>query len=180
MTRRPPRRFANGSRLALSFLLGTTPLLGGCGSSSSHRSASTALRSISGSRLAASQGQRVAVVCRDAETSEDQNVVTQFAAEGARILSPAIPRSLRIASAHIAREGVRLRSMVAGSTSGSALAEDITAESQILRRSAGLDQIRTDQAALLTALHHRVAAAQTAGVPGCDGVTPGALPNISG
>lgn len=173
MTHRPLRQVG-----ALSARLGLLLLLAGCASSAS-RSQSTTSKSSSESRLTQSQVQRVDAACHDAERPEDQNVVTQFATQGARIFTPAIARALRDASARVAHEGIRVLSTANGSASGLVLARDITAESQVLRRSASLQQARSDQTELLTVLHHRITAARAAGVPGCQGAAPSALPNTA-
>jgi hypothetical protein len=94
--------------------------LGGCGGASSTSSASqthaaavstttstAAANASSGPQtqpppLPAAEARRVASICRHAETSEDDNVIVQFADQGARIYSPSIQAALKHASTDLA------------------------------------------------------------------------------
>ena len=166
-------------------LWGTAPAIfvmaAGCGGHSvSARSASSATSSRT-QTLAATppptrEARRVRSICRHNETTEDRNVVLQFANQGMRIFSPNVASALRTASGDISAEGQAVRTTTADhASSTSALVQDIGDEAQILRRTAHLVQLRTDEAALVSVLHRRISAAHKAGVPTCAGAPANAL-----
>lgn len=119
---------------------------------------------------------RVRSICRRSETAEDRNVVLQFANQGMRIFSPNVASALRTASGDIAAEGRAVRAATADQASStSALVQDIADEAQILRRTAHLIQLRTDEAVLVSVLHRRISAAHNADLPTCAGAPANAL-----
>lgn len=151
----------------------------GCGGhSASTRSASSATSShtLATTPPPTREARRVRSICRHSETAEDRNVVLQFANQGMRIFSPNVASALRTASGDISAEGRAVRATTADhASSTSALVQDISYEAQILRRTAHLIQLRTDEAALVSVLHRRISAAHNADVPTCAGAPANAL-----
>lgn len=122
------------------------------------------------------EARRVRSICRHGETAEDRNVVLQFANQGMRIFSPNVASALRTASGDISGEGQAVRAATSDHASPiSALVQDMDGEAQILRRTARLIQLRTDEAALVSVLHRRISAAHDADVATCAGAPANAF-----
>lgn len=115
--------------------------------------------------MSKAKAREVSLVCRRGETGEDQNVIEQFASQGARIFTPNVTTALRKASRDVGREAAAVRS------ADPSLADEMTDEGQILTKAGHLDHIGTHQAALVTVLHRRNSGAKTSGVPSCAGAS---------
>jgi hypothetical protein len=171
------RRRAAPWGMATSILV----MAAGCGGhSASTRSVSSAASSrtqtLATTPPPTHEARRVRSICRRSETAEDRNVVLQFANQGMRIFSPNVASALRTASGDISAEGQAVRAATADHASlTSALVQDISDEAQVLRRTAHLIQLRTDEAALVSVLHRRISAAHHADLPTCVGAPANAL-----
>jgi hypothetical protein len=150
-------------------------LLVGCGgghaTSSTGRSstASVAQVTMAPGRLSGARARKVSLVCRRAETVEDQNVIQQFADKGVTIYTPNVVGALKRASRDVSHEAASARLL------DPALSRDMTAEAVVLAKAGRLAR-PSYEAALLTILHRRFSVAREAGVPACAGAQAGALP----
>ena len=125
-------------------------------------------------RLTAGVARRIAEVCSHDETSEDQNVIDQFANRGYSITSPAVLTGLKTAAHDVAHESAQVKAAGRSSVTLN-LSEALSSEAQALKDASGFRHARSDEQLLLSALHRRIAVANTAGVTSCEGAAPNTL-----
>ena len=127
-------------------------------------------------RLPPLEARRIASICRRSETTEDQNIIVQFANRGYSIAGPAELAALKAAGRDVLREKARVSAAVRErSASDSGLVGALGAEAQVLDRAARFIGARAEESQLLAVLHRRAALAGQAGVAGCAGSGRGSL-----
>ena len=191
--RRPPKLHRKPALVVLA-----AALLAGCGGSSPGRSTSSrserqpaAASSTTTSTIAAPSGpgvqvaptplsaaeaKRVASICRRAQTSEDSNVIVQFAVQGERIYSPSVQAALKHASADLSSESAKLGKALNDRPSDRILATEVDSEAMILSRAGRDEDTLRDSTSLLLVLHRRITDADDARVAGCAGANAKTLP----